>query len=756
MSVASSHSFAQTDVASEATPTGLSTDAGDEPAARLAEATVPEILVVGRRGPSKAFSMPRSVAIIDAKTLAESSAQSAAELAGNVRGVSPQTTNRGAGAPILRGLIGTQNVVTINGLRFNNSAWRTGPNQYLGLFDPWLLGRMEVLLGPGAVLYGTDAMGGVIDLQLPTLPERGFAASAFGRYATADNSWGSGVRAGYTGETLAVQLGGAWRDFGALTTGGGGVASASHYGQRSLHAQARWQPDATWTVTAAALRNQLDGAGRTDELGRGTVRTADNRDDFAYLDIRRSGTETLRELRLAAYVHAMSETNGIVKCTLGADKAVPDRLACARDAHSVGATAVGLPATITSQDVTEDRVLTLGGVISGRWSLLDGRVTLRSGVDWATDAIDATKQSRKNSGSGAYTQAVRGNFSSGSSYLQAGIFGLTDITLLRHGATVLELEAGGRLAHIRAAAPGVPVVGDVRYAFTGATGTLGLSWRKDDAWLVYIDASQGFRAPNLQETTVLGDTGNDVEVPNGTLRPERSLAVELGGRLQHRGASLDIAGFVNSLEDLIDRTNLVPADYAAHGIDAADLGCTALGDAKCKKVAQRVNRSSGRFLGVDLAATSPQLWGARAWMRMSAVQGDVSDGTTSQPARRVPPVNGAIAIRWSDSSGRLYIEPQLRFAAAQDRLNSADKTDLRMCEDPSKPGTPLGDKCTGAPAWRTVGVKVGYQWVPKLAVARSVRVDLDAFNLGDGLYRTYGSGVDAPGRGAMVTVGLGW
>jgi hypothetical protein len=50
-------------------------------------------------------------------------------------GVWGQATNRGAGSPLLRGLIGPQNLIVIDGLRLNTAVFRTGPNQYLGTID---------------------------------------------------------------------------------------------------------------------------------------------------------------------------------------------------------------------------------------------------------------------------------------------------------------------------------------------------------------------------------------------------------------------------------------------------------------------------------------------------------------------------------------------------------------------------------------------------------------------------------------------
>ena len=69
----------------------------------------------------------------------------------------------GQGSPYIRGFTGYLNVMMVDGIRLNNSVFRTGPNQYWATIDPLSLSRLEVVKGPGSVLYGTDAIGGAVN-----------------------------------------------------------------------------------------------------------------------------------------------------------------------------------------------------------------------------------------------------------------------------------------------------------------------------------------------------------------------------------------------------------------------------------------------------------------------------------------------------------------------------------------------------------------------------------------------------------------
>ena len=144
-----------------------------------------------RRTPQTPFSAPRAVDVIGGKKAVREGARSLPDMLEGLLGVLVQRTNRGAGAPIIRGLVGPQNLILVDGVRFNTGTFRTGPNQYLALLDPYAIQRMEVVRGASSVLYGNGAMGGVLQVFLReplTPPERGFGMQGMisGRFAVAD------------------------------------------------------------------------------------------------------------------------------------------------------------------------------------------------------------------------------------------------------------------------------------------------------------------------------------------------------------------------------------------------------------------------------------------------------------------------------------------------------------------------------------------------------------------------------------------
>jgi outer membrane receptor for ferrienterochelin and colicin len=159
-------SFASAHAQTEPAAANETADTDSDGAARPPEPDTRqyEAVAVARRDPEDRFRSARSVSSVSGRHLTEHAPRTVPEAFHDTTGVFVQQTNHGGGSPIVRGMIGPQNLILVDGVRLNNSVYRTGPIQYLNLVDPLSLERMEVMRGPGSVLYGSDAMGGVIQL----------------------------------------------------------------------------------------------------------------------------------------------------------------------------------------------------------------------------------------------------------------------------------------------------------------------------------------------------------------------------------------------------------------------------------------------------------------------------------------------------------------------------------------------------------------------------------------------------------------
>ena len=107
---------------------------------------------------------------------------------------------------------------------------------------------------------------------------------------------------------------------------------------------------------------------------------------------------------------------------------------------------------------------------------------------------------------------------------------------------------------------------------------------------------------------------------------------------------------------------------------------------------------------------------------------------------------GAAGLRWRGGERAWVLSTWIEGASAQDDLGPGDQTDLRICEDPDAPGSTLGASCRGSAAWTTLNAAVSAKPMPSMRTSLSIKNALDAS------YRIHGSGYDAPGLDARLTI----
>ena len=108
--------------------------------------------------------VPHDVHLIDELDILEDMPRSLPETFRSNPGVLVQKTANGKGSPFIRGFTGFRNLLLIDGIRLNNAAFREGPNQYWATVDPLSASRVELIKGQGSVLYGSDAIGGTVNV----------------------------------------------------------------------------------------------------------------------------------------------------------------------------------------------------------------------------------------------------------------------------------------------------------------------------------------------------------------------------------------------------------------------------------------------------------------------------------------------------------------------------------------------------------------------------------------------------------------
>ena len=132
----------------------------------IADVATEVIVTPGRGRQEQLFEVPEAVSVTTREELESRPHQILPQALREEPGVLVQQTTTAQGSPFIRGFSAQRIVYLMDGVRFNTSTYRTGATQYLGWINPSLVDRIEIVRGPSSVQYGSDALGGSINVPV--------------------------------------------------------------------------------------------------------------------------------------------------------------------------------------------------------------------------------------------------------------------------------------------------------------------------------------------------------------------------------------------------------------------------------------------------------------------------------------------------------------------------------------------------------------------------------------------------------------
>ncbi len=664
-------------------------------------------VVTPTRGPRRLEQAPSLTSLITAADILEEQPRTLPEALDELPGVMVQKTGHGQGSPFIRGFTGFRNLLLIDGIRLNNSVFRDGPNQYWNTIDPYSIDRLEVVKGPGSVLYGSDAIGGTVNVLTtgPLLAGEGLhvGGRGFYRLSTAERShtYRGSVEIVQDG-TVGLLVGGTFRDYGDLETGRGRLPRTG-YEELDFDAKLEWRIDEGVRLVVAHQRVDIDDAWRTHRtvfgrsfagttLGDEQRRVLDQNRDLTYAQLR---AEDLGGAIDSAVVSLSYQTQAEQRDRVRADGR--------RDVQGFDVDTIGVWAQLGS--VTPI-----------------GRLTW--GVEWYRDEVDSFRTDFAPDGSISAVR-IQGPVADDATYDLVGAYVQNEIPI----GEDLDLFLGGRWTWARADAGRVqdPETGDptsITEDFDALVGSARAVWTPagTEGLGFFGGVSQGFRAPNLSDLTRLDTARSDeIETPAPGLEPERFLAFEGGVRYRTDTFAAEAAYYRTEIDDLIIRQptgNLVEGD---------------------REVTKR-NSGSGFVQGVELGASWElhrgwTLGGSLSWMEGEVDTFPTSDAVlVREPLSRLMPTTGRVSLRWDAPDRRFWVEGLATLAETQDELSSRDISDTQRIP----PG--------GTPGYAVYTLRGGWRADHGLTVTAALE------NLTDEDYRIHGSGVNEPGINFILGV----
>ncbi|MFO7693855.1 MAG: TonB-dependent receptor [Vicinamibacterales bacterium] len=614
------------------------------------------VLVSAARADRAASDVPRSTAVVSRIALDERVDRTSPEVLQDRSGGWVQKTNHGGGSPFVRGLVGNQVLVLIDGVRLNNATFRLGPNQYMNTIDAFSLERIETVRGSGSVQYGSDALGGVVNLitPLPVLSSGGLRAggAVATRLASAGMEQTARAEGSVAGARAGVRGGVTLRNFGNLVAGGSlGTEAPSGYQESDADVSAIWAASPRTTFTGVFQSVYQQDVPRFDQI-------AQRGYDVYEFDpqSRRLGYLQWQQLVSSSWL----DLSRVALSWQRSDEGRRRR----RSGSDVETTEFDTVATV--------------GVSADLYGRLASRAGWSAGVELYHDIVRSWRRDT-NLATGA-SKPMRGLYPDGATRLSVAAFALGHFSFGRAG-----VDVGARYTRDDVEADD-PVFGPLRITPDAVVGSVSVLVPLGRGVNAFGSVAQAFRAPNIDDLSTLGAFDYGVEVPPESLDPERSVSIEGGLKANTSRVAATLAAFRLQLRDLIDR---LPATF--EGSPAWD----------GQDVYQRANVGEAYVRGLEADAE----WRATAALTL---RGFVSSTygqqvTVDAPMRRIPPVNGLLGARYRWHRG-VWLEGALRAAGAQTRLAPGDMADHRI-----PPG--------GTPGWTVFNLTAGMRIKQNLLVS---------------------------------------
>ncbi len=694
------------------------------------------VLSVSKFGQNKR-DIPNQIVTVDSEDVLFSNPQTAADLLESSGQVYVQKSQLGGGSPLIRGFSTNRLLIAVDGVRFNTAIFRAGNVQNVISIDPFSIERTEVILGPGSVAYGSDAIGGVMNFytKKPKFSfEEGLSVSgnATGRYATANNEKTGHFDFNIGAKEWAFLTSVTYSDFDDLRMGSNGpddylrpdyvetingvdtlienddpeLQRFTGYSQINAMQKIRYRPSDKWNFDMGLFYTTTSDYPRYDRL------------------IRRRGDG----LRSAEWYYGPQEW-------------ISGNLQARNTAYNDGLFDESV-ATISFQQFKESRndrdfgetilfktqekvsAYTFAWDFEKDWN----KAKFNYGVEYVYNNIGSTGQ-QEDITTGISTRDVS-RYPDGSTWQSMAAYLSTQIAL----AETLSFQGGLRYNQILVDATFDPTLYDLPFEEaninTGAlTGSAGLAFKPNEILGLSANFGTAFRAPNIDDVGKVFDSEpGSVVVPNPDLEAEYAYNGEIGASLNFENAvKLNVATFYTVLENA-----LVRRDFELDGETEI------LYQGELSNVQAIQNSGKAEVYGFESGIEINFSKALQLTSQYNITDGftDEEDGTRA-PIRHAAPQFGNTHFIFN--KGKLKMDAYVIYNGQfdfQDLAPSQQNNALIYATDEN--GNPF------SPRWHTLNFAAQY----KLTKALQLNATLE--NITDQRYRTYSSGITAPGRNLIV------
>jgi hemoglobin/transferrin/lactoferrin receptor protein len=713
------------------------------------EIALEDVTVLTNRTVSNKLENPNRIEKLNMTEAAFQNPQTTADLLGTSGYAYIQKSQLGGGSPMLRGMATNRVLLVVDGVRMNNAIFRSGNLQNVISIDAHALENTEILFGPGSVIYGSDAIGGVmtfntIEPRAADSTEKVLArGNGLTRSSTANSEKTMHMDASVGFKKWAFVTSATRSEYGDLRSGTRGgdnyfyrsnyvitrdgkdwmvnnpdsaLQIGSRYSQNNFMQKIRYQPNRFMDLNYAFHFSETSPYNRYDRLYvmqtagpyKNKLRWAEWYYGPQKWSMHRLAMNHNHRTRLYDHLHFVSAWQNF-------EESRYDREFMVRELRMQ-------EETVRAISVNLD---------------LDKRLNDQSQLIYGAEAVHnlvGSIASLTHVITNEVTPTVT-RYPNGSTWQSYGVYA----GIKQHLGKKLILSTGIRYSYYQINAVFDTTYFPFPFTFTKMkngtlNGSLGLVYSIDKSFQTYFNMASGYRAPNIDDMgKVFESTPGYLVVPNPELKPEHVYNAEVGCVKSYKNiVRYDFAAYYTYMDDAMERK-----DFLFNGQSTIRFQGN-------KSYIQAVQNVANAYVyGIQTGLECfYKGFGLKSTYSYQHGKEQSGDSLIYYPLRHAAPMFGSTHFTYQRKKMKIDIYAVYNGKMDYQDLALTERINTSYARDYSK--SRLGEAYVSA--WYTLNVKTAYY--PNEYMAINIGME----NILDRLYRPYSSGINAPGRNFIVAM----
>lgn len=707
---------------------------------------IKEVVISGAKRETEKKEIAQTIDVISKKDLKFNSASNTGDVLQNSGMITVQQSQNGGGSPVMRGFEANRLGIVVDGIRMNNAIFRGGHLQNVMRIDNGNLERIEVFYGAGSTLFGSDALGGVLNfITLRPQLNKKFSGNAFVRFASAQNEKSAGFTINYGKEKWASLTSFTYSDFGNLMAGNIRDPQYGNWGKRQ-YIQDRINGVDVMVINPNPNEQVNSSYSQYNILQKFLIQQSEKTSHLFNFQYSNS-TDANRYDRLTEKVDNSKDADPITNKFTSAEwyYGPEARLMVAYTLIKVLRSeflADKLNFTVAYQNYKESRNNRNFGnnnlrsqrenvdVFSINADLFKQIKShqLTYGIEYNANWI-ASSVKRFNVVNGAESYATT-RYPDGGAMTRSTAFYIQDIWQVTKDVAYINMGTRISSNEIEAKVSDTTrKYGDFKLSNYGYSANAGLSLLPTKSNKITLNFSTGFRTPNLDDVAKVYDNTAWIQVNDPNLKPELAMNYEIN--------SWNKIGQNNVVEFGAYYTSLI--DYIVNEQTSVNGNESEIINGKSYYYQRLGNAATAKVIGAYGSMKFYLIKNLELNGNLNYTYGRVKSNVNSEEKSldHIPPMSARFALKYSIQKAQVELSVLMNSAKNTVDYSNSGEDNIDKSADPINGYTP---------DWSILNLKSNYE------LTKAITIQAALENIFDTHYRVFASGISSPGRSLRLTL----